>query len=108
MAIQDDDDAIFGLLTSCCFILREPVSVTSDCDDTLIDRLLHDVDVIIPFFFFCFFCAFCFLEGPSNIATSALSVPVGGGGKLLFPLSRELRLWKADDADEGACNERLL
>ena len=59
MAIQDDNDANFGLLTSCCFI-REAVLVASDCDDTLIDRLLHGVDelsfpIIIPFFFF--FCA---------------------------------------------------
>ncbi len=69
VCVDEDDDT--AALSDCCFFT----------DDEDVMELLSTL---------CFLFFFCFLAGPSNNATSALSVPVGGGG-CLIPLSRALR-----------------
>ena len=69
------------------FVCDGAAAVLDSCssvNDDVIEELLSSRC------FFFFFGNVCFLAGPSNSATSALSVPVGGGG-FLVPPSRALR-----------------
>lgn len=109
--VEEVTTCLEGLTCIDCDILDGDDDAAADSDRSCWGEEVGEDDDVIGYLssrcIFIFFLVgnICFLEGPSNKATSALSVPVGGGA-FLDPLSRALRLWKAVDEAEGACEER--
>ena len=96
MLVDEEVATLERLNCFVCVVAADDAASLSDCrlpkdnDDDVIFSLPSTTHCLLCFFFLLFLSNACFLEGPSNSATSALSVPVGGGGRLI-PLSRALR-----------------